>query len=61
VWLTLVVRPALEVRPTLVMRPALPPSPCVSRLRCVCLIQHDRDVFGLLGAGAKDFTQCEPA
>jgi hypothetical protein len=48
------------VQPALVVWPALPPGPCAARLWCVCLTQHDRDEFGLLGAGAQDFTQCEP-
>jgi hypothetical protein len=48
----LVVQLALEVRPALVVRSALTPGSCVARLWCVCLIQHGRDEFGLLGADA---------
>jgi hypothetical protein len=39
----------------------LPPGSCVARLWCVCLVQHDRDEFGLLGVNAQDFTWCELA
>jgi hypothetical protein len=38
----------------------LPPGPCAACLRCVCLIQHDCDDFGLLRAGTWDYTRCEP-
>jgi hypothetical protein len=55
----LVVRLALKVQPALVVRPSMPPGPNAARLWCVCLIQHVRDGFGLLGASVGDYTWCE--
>jgi hypothetical protein len=49
----------LEVRPALVMRPALPPGPGPLLLWFSRLIQHDRDKFSCLGAGARILTRCE--
>jgi hypothetical protein len=43
------------------VRPALPPGPGPLLLWCSCLIQHDRDEFSCLGAGAWILTRCEPA
>jgi hypothetical protein len=37
------------------VRPALPPGASASLLWCVCFIQHDRDDFDILGAGAWDY------
>jgi hypothetical protein len=50
-----VVQPALEVRP------ALPIGPSTFLLWCVCLVHHDHDEFGLLGAGARNYTLWDPA
>jgi hypothetical protein len=55
-----VVRPHLEVRPALVLRPALPPGFGPLLLWCSPLIQHDRDKFSFLGAGAWILARCEP-
>jgi hypothetical protein len=49
----------LEVRLALVVRPTLHSGPGVSLLWCVCLIQHDRDEFGLLGASAWNYNWWE--